>query len=68
MRAYGTTYYSKEELNHEKGRVRDLISSYIVGFQNDKYWRTESEGYKALQELLELIADRHGDYMQEYKE
>lgn len=68
MRAHGTTYYSKEELNHEKGRVRDLMCCYIIGMQNDKYWDTSSEGYKALQELLVLITGRHGDYMQEYKE
>ena len=52
-----------------KGRehFRDLVLAYICGLQNEKYWRTECEGYKALQALLELIEERHGGMMQPYK-
>lgn len=53
--------------NKGKEYFRDLIICHILGLQNDKYWDTESEGYKALQTLLMLIIDRYGDYGSEYK-
>ncbi len=39
---------------------RDLVICYIIGFQNERYWQPDSEGYKALQDLLMLITERHG--------
>ena len=45
---------------------RDTVIAYIIGFQNDLYWR-EGEGRNALQELLEAIIERHGSIVQEFK-
>lgn len=45
---------------------RDQVIAYIIGFQNERYWQI-GEGYRALQELLELIIERHGDMGQDFK-
>ena len=50
-----------------KENFRDLVICYIIGLQNGEYCNTESEGYKALQELYKVITDRHGKYGQEYR-
>ncbi len=50
-----------------KESFRDLVICYIIGLQSDKYWEQESEGHRALQDLLELIGERHGEFMQEFK-
>ena len=49
-----------------KESFRDTVIAYIIGFQNDRYWR-EGEGRNALQELLEAIIERHGSIGQEFK-
>lgn len=50
-----------------KADMRDLIMCHIIGLQNDKYWREDSEGYQALQDLLLLVEDRYGAYCAPYK-
>lgn len=50
-----------------KRYIRDLIIAHIIGLQNDRYWNVESEGYKALQDLLLLIEDRYGEFMKDFK-
>lgn len=45
---------------------RDLVIAYIIGFQNERYWQV-GEGRRALQELLGLIIERHGDMGQDFK-
>ena len=50
-----------------KEAFRDLVIAHIMGLQNDVYWRQESEGYKALQDLLLLITERYGEFGARYK-
>lgn len=57
----------RDDRKEGKADFRDLVICYIIGFQNDKYWEKESEGYQALQDLLEMIHERHGGLYQEYK-
>ena len=49
-----------------KESFRDLVIAYIIGFQNERYWK-DGEGRRALQELLELIIERHGGMGQDFK-
>lgn len=46
---------------------RDQVIAYIIGFQNERYWQV-GEGLKALQELLELIMERHGKIGEDFRE
>ena len=57
---------SESPVTEGKQEFRDLIICHIIGLQNDRYWQEESEGYKALQELLELVIDRYGDFGREW--
>lgn len=45
---------------------RDQVIAYIIGFQNERYWK-DGEGRRALQELLELIIERHGSIGQDFR-
>lgn len=47
--------------------ARDCIIAEIIGLQNGIMDKTESEEYKAYQNVLELIIDRHGDMYTEFK-
>lgn len=53
--------------NDAKANVRDLIIMRIIVFQNEKYYKENSEGYRALQDLLECIEDRYGELFSDYK-
>ena len=53
--------------NDAKANVRDLIIMRIIGFQNEKYYKEDSEGYRALQDLLECIEDIYGELFSDYK-
>lgn len=53
--------------NDAKANVRDLIIMRIIGFQNEKYYKKNSEGYRALQDLLECIKDTYGELFSDYK-
>lgn len=57
----------RNEYNEGREHMRDLVIAHIIGFQNEKYWKPESEGYQALQGLLVLIADRYGGMCEEIK-
>ena len=46
---------------------RDQVIAYIIGFQNERYWHV-GEGRRALQELLELIMERHGKIGEDFRE
>ena len=50
----------RNEYDEGREHMRDLVISHIIGFQNEKYWKSDSEGYKALQDLLVLIKERYG--------
>lgn len=47
--------------------ARDCIIAEIIGLQNEIMDKAESEEYKAYQNVLELIIDRHGDMYTEFK-
>lgn len=58
----------RDNLRNEGRRdFRDNMILSIIGLQNGKYYDTSSEGYKALQELLEYIIDSHGDLFKPFK-
>ena len=48
-----------DRYKHGEESFRDLVIAYIIAFQNERYWQ-EGEGRQALQELLELVTERHG--------
>lgn len=54
-------------INHAKANVRDEMIMRIIGFQNEKYYKEDSEGYKALQDLLECIENIYEKMFSEYK-
>ena len=57
----------RNEYNEGREHMRDLVIAHIIGFQNEKYWKSESEGYQALQDLLILITDRYGEVCEDIK-
>lgn len=54
-------------INDAKANVRDEMIMRIIGFQNEKYYKEDSEGYKALQDLLECIENIYGKMFSDYK-
>lgn len=55
------------EFNQGAAYARDLIIANIIGLQNDTRYRSGTEGYNALQKLLEQCIDRYGDMCQPFK-
>lgn len=53
--------------NDAKANVRDCIIMRIIGFQNEKYYKENSEGYRALQDLLECIESIYGELLSDWK-
>lgn len=56
-----------KDFNDGSKYARDCIIAEIIGLQNGVMDKTESEEYKAYQNVLELIIDRHGDMYTEFK-
>lgn len=56
-----------ESIKDGQEYFRDQVIAYIIGFQNERYWQV-GEGRKALQELLELIMERHGKIGEDFRE
>jgi hypothetical protein len=55
------------DFNQGATMMRDLIISHIIGMQNDIGNDVTDKGYQKLQELMELIEERYGDYYKSLK-
>lgn len=55
------------EFNQGAAYARDLILANIIGLQNEARYRQGTEGYNALQELLEHCTETYGDMCQPFK-
>lgn len=55
------------DFNKGATMVRDLIICHIIGLQNDLNNNQNNEGYKKLQELMDLIEERYGKLYQPFK-
>lgn len=55
------------DFNKGAAMMRDLVISHIIGMQNDIGNDIEDKGYQKLQELMELIEERYGEYYKSFK-
>ena len=55
------------DFNKGATMMRDLVISHIIGMQNDMGNDVTDKGYQKLQELMELIEERYGDYYKSLK-
>lgn len=55
------------DFNKGAAMMRDLVISHIIGIQNDIGNDVEDKGYQKLQELMELIEERYGEYYKLFK-
>lgn len=56
-----------KDFNDGSKYARDCIIAKIIGLQNGIANKNESEEYKAYQNILEFIIDKHGDMYTEFK-
>ena len=55
------------DFNKGAAMMRDLVISHIIGMQNDIGNDVGDKGYQKLQELMELIEERYGEYYKPFK-
>lgn len=55
------------DFNKGATMMRDLVISHIIGMQNDMGNDVTDKGYQKLQELMNLIEERYGDYYKSLK-
>ena len=55
------------DFNKGAAMMRDLVISHIIGMQEDIGNDIEDKGYQKLQELMELIEERYGEYYKPLK-
>ena len=67
MDSYLDIDFERKLRNDAKANVRDLIIMRIIGFQNEKYYKKNSEGYRALQDLMECIESSYGELLSDWK-